>query len=159
MDLILYRFTSDRDTSLGLLFLEDAWECFTLEDEYRVTKVAGKTRIPAGRYRVDLLREETPLTLKYREKYPWFGFHLELKDVPEFDRVYIHIGNWHTNTRACILVGSSCDSKGAPDSVGNSTATFKLLYMKLKPRLEAGEEIWLRIIDEPNRSPEEWDVA
>ncbi len=150
MELLLPRFTRDRDTTLGLLFLDNVWECFTLEDEYRVTKVAGKTRIPAGKYEVNFRLVVTPLTEKYRAKYSWFEWHLELQDVPGFKNVYIHIGNWHTNTRACILVGSSCDSKGAPDSVGNSTATYKLLYLKVATALRTGERVFIDIKDEPD---------
>lgn len=147
MKLTLERFTSDRDTTLGLLFVNSVWECFTLEDEFRVSKVRGKTRTPQGTYEVIFRKVLSPLTEKYRQKYPWFSWHLELQNVPNFGNVYIHIGNDHEDTDACILVGSSCDSKGSPDNVGSSTPTFQVLYGKVSAALKSGQKVEITIID------------
>ena len=147
MNLTLYRFTSDRDSSCGVLYVDGIFECFTLEDEYRVAKVKGMTRIKAGKYTIKYLTRLTPLTEQYRRKYPWFDWHMELQDVENFNLVYIHIGNWHTNTDACILVGQTCDPYGTPDNIGRSTQAFKKLYLKMKPALLAGQEVTIEIID------------
>ena len=59
MKLELKRFSSQSDTTLGLLFADGAFECFTLEDEYRSQKVKGlpmkgKPRdLPAPNYRLN----------------------------------------------------------------------------------------------------------
>ena len=58
----LYRYSSQKDSTLGLLFITDyetnkkEFLCFTLEDEKRDVKVYGETRIPKGEYEV-VLRE------------------------------------------------------------------------------------------------------
>ena len=57
MKLEVIRFSSQNDSTLGLLFdVTDGRKflCFTLEDEARDTKVMGETRIPAGIYDLKL---------------------------------------------------------------------------------------------------------
>ena len=51
MKLEVLRFSSQSDSTLGLLFdVTNGREflCYTIEDEARETKVMGETRIPAG---------------------------------------------------------------------------------------------------------------
>ena len=54
MKLHVMRFSSQKDSTLGLLFDESNGKreflCYTLEDEYRENKVMHETRIPAGTY-------------------------------------------------------------------------------------------------------------
>lgn len=144
MKLILQRFSDNRDSTLGILLKEidlgkgtaTTFQGYTLEDEARVNKVKGETRIPAGMYELDLQKEDTPLTLRYRAKYPWFKSHLEVKNVPNFVGVYIHIGNFDADTAGCILVGDNADNNViGPGSISNSTAAFKRLYESVYPHL------------------------
>lgn len=144
MKLILQRFSDNRDSTLGILLKEfdlgkgksTTFQCYTLEDEARLDKVKGETRIPAGTYQVDIQKSETPLTLKYRVKYPWFKYHLEVKNVPNFIGVYIHIGNFDADTAGCILAGDNADNNViGPGSISNSTAAFKRLYESVYPHL------------------------
>ena len=56
MKLKVLRFSSQADCTNGLLF-EDSdigllFMAYTLEDEHRVLKVKGETRIPAGTYKI-----------------------------------------------------------------------------------------------------------
>ena len=60
MKLEVIRFSSQNDSTLGLLFDVThgrKFLCFTLEDEARDTKVMGETRIPAGIYDLKLRTE------------------------------------------------------------------------------------------------------
>ena len=55
MDLLVLRFSSQKDSTSGLLFQKTEsfglqFLCYTLEDEFRALKVRGETRIPAGIY-------------------------------------------------------------------------------------------------------------
>jgi len=107
-----------------------------LEDEYRDEKVMKETRIPAGTYQVDIQQTDTPLTLKYQAKYPWFKKHLEIKKVPGFTGVYLHIGNFDADSAGCILVGDNADNNIiGPGSISNSTASFKRFYESVYPHL------------------------
>lgn len=79
MRLELYRYSSQKDSTLGIMFLVDKenhkeFLCYTLEDEYRQSKIYGETRIPAKQYYVELRKEGG-----YNEKYK--------KDLPKFMKV------------------------------------------------------------------------
>ncbi len=45
MDLVVLRYNSEEDYTDGLLFVDDKFECYTIEDEERAQKVYGETRI------------------------------------------------------------------------------------------------------------------
>jgi len=133
MKLELKRFSSQSDTTLGLLFADGAFECFTLEDEYRSQKIKGETRIPAGNYKVEKREVLSGLTEKYRKKYPWFDFHFMLQDVPDFQYVYIHIGNDDDHTDGCLLVSDAVKSNRFDENnnLSSSGPAFKRLYQKM----------------------------
>jgi hypothetical protein len=144
MKFILQRFSDNRDSTLGVLVKVQptdmgekiTFQGYTLEDEYREIKRAFETRIPSGTYKIDIQQADTPLTIKYRDKYPWFKKHLEIKNVPGFVGVYLHIGNFDADSAGCILLGDNSDNNTiGPGSVSNSTACFKRFYEFVYPHL------------------------
>lgn len=71
----------------GELFLADGTHfCYTLENPYYI--------IPPGTY--DLSIRYSP---KFKKKLPY------LVNVPNRSGILIHVGNYITNSRGCILVG------------------------------------------------------
>ena len=99
MTLIRKVFAKDR--TLGELHLEGTgYFCDTLEphciDWSKEKKVAGKTAIPEGRYKV-----KVGWSPRAGKNVPW------LKNVPHFKDIQIHTGNIPRHTRGCILVGSA----------------------------------------------------
>lgn len=150
---ILQRLSDNRESTIGALFkitTTPVLQGYTLEDEFREVKVRGTTRIPAGRYEVVSNKYDTPLTLRYRVKYPnWFKYHLMLKDVPNFQGIYIHIGNKGDDTDGCILVGDTVNNNRQTDGeVTSSTACFIRLYNDMNSILDGGGKIFLSIRDE-----------
>lgn len=148
MKLVNTRIVSDANSTLGVLTVDGKKVGWIIEDEHRDEKVKGKTRIDADTYNVDFQLQLTPLTKKYRAKYPWFTHHLELQFVPNFTGVYIHIGNFHTDTDACQIIGY----KAGFDKNNNyrnfeSTYCFKDLYLQIKAALEGDEKVTYQIID------------
>lgn len=141
MILKLIRRKVTKDATLGELLVEDDFECYTLEDLPRKTKVKGETCIPKGTYQIKFREVETPMTKRYRDKYPWFNWHLEVCDVPNFTNVYIHIGNNKNHTDGCILVGQTQDVKES--FIGHSMFAFKALYSKVRQDLENGVDVLL----------------
>lgn len=131
------RYADDGEATLGLLSIDGDFFCYTLEDTKRKTKVEGKTRIPPGVYPLAFREVLSPLTKDYREQYEFFSYHIELQRVTNFDHVYIHIGNYHTDTQGCILLGS-----GATDfprrMVTNSTQAYKSFYARVKDQVSKG---------------------
>lgn len=130
MDLFLKRAPSTAACTLGRLYVNDVFECFTLEDVVRQgPKVRGKTAIPAGRYQVantfsDRFQRYLPLLL----------------NVPGFKGIRIHPGNTAADTLGCILVG---ETQGE-DAIGNSRRAFNALFARLKA-VERQEKIWITI--------------
>ncbi len=142
------RYSDDGTTTVGLLYVNGHYYCYTLEDTHQDEKVKGKTRIPAGKYNVDFLRHETGLTLDYRDRFDWFDFHLEIQNVPNFTGIYIHSGGDHRHTKGCLLVSDSLNMSAESTFLTNSRNTFERLYTYLKGELNKGRKVRLVIRDE-----------
>ena len=149
MEIVLKRLYKKDEYTIGKLYINGEYFCDTLEDKVRDLnkdgdlndegegKVYGKTAIPYGRYKV----VTNILSPKYakRSSYIWCGGYLpRLINVPAYDGVLIHIGNYPKDTEGCILVGKNT-KVGA---VLESTTTFKALYEKLK---STKEDIYITI--------------
>jgi len=150
INLQLNRIVNGADSTLGYLQYNKEYFSFTLEDEGRNVKVAGETRIPAGTYRILFREILSPATERYRKKYSWFKWHLELQDVPGFKYVYIHVGNTDDDTDACILTGTDTRRRGVESldfDITQSTPQFERLYKRVRPELEKGTEVYITIID------------
>jgi hypothetical protein len=143
MKLLLKRRFKGESYTIGSLYVDGKQFCDTLEDtdrgltqsmqlsEIRKLKIAGQTAIPTGTYKV----VTNVVSPKYstREAYRFCGAKVpRLLDVPGYEGVLIHIGNYAKDTEGCILVGEN-KVKG---QVINSTATFKRLYELLKEEKE-----------------------
>jgi hypothetical protein len=147
-ELTLQRYSQDDDSTLGILYLDGVFQCYTLEDEEREIKVAGETRIPEGTYDIKL-RTEGGLTQKYAKKFP--DMHkgmLWLQDVPNFEWVYIHLGNTDEHTEGCILVGNQVNNNKVDEAfLGDSKRAYKKLYPKLVDIIESGEQLTIEITE------------
>ena len=130
----LVRIASGPNSTVGVLYECVAetdiirFLCFTLEDEYRDSKVPGKTRIPNGRYEVKL-RKTGGHDERYAVKFPELhGGMLHLVDVPGFKHILVHIGNTHHDTAGCILVGSAIERDGQDFRLVRSTQAYRNIY-------------------------------
>ena len=144
MKLLLRTFKTSHKSTIGTLSVDGEAECFTLEDTYRETKVDGETRIPRGTYNIKL-RTEGGMNRKYQKKFgnAHHGM-LWLQDVPGFEWIYIHYGNYSHNTEGCILVGSSAFLN--KNFIGSSVNAYKELYAKVIQAIANDEEITIEII-------------
>ena len=152
MNFILQRFSDNRESTLGLLFKVGAlvpFKCYTLEDEFRESKVSKETRIPAGVYELVIQTIETPKTLAYRAKYPWFQNHLMLKDVPGFIGIYIHVGNDDNDTDGCILLGDVAENNSIGEGrIANSTVAFRRFYLEVYELIQKKVKVTFEVRDE-----------
>ena len=120
LKLLLQRKWSIKDATIGELFVNGEFECYTLEDVVRPLgeKVDGKTAIPTGSYKVVV--NWSP---RFQKNMP------HILDVPGFLGVRIHAGNAAKDTEGCILVGKTNDlSAGA---IGSSRIAYEQLFRKL----------------------------
>ena len=108
---------SNDKCTIGKMYIDGVFECYTLEDVVRPKKIAGQTAIPAGEY--DVLIN---MSNRFKRLLPL------LVNVPEFDGVRIHAGNTDADTEGCILVGQSATQY----SIANSRAAFEKLFAKMQ---------------------------
>ena len=153
MKLIVLRFSSEADSTHGLLFehteVGKKFLCYTLEDERRALKVRGETRVPAGTYKIEL-RKEGGFHERYTKKYP--GLHrgmLHVTDVPNFEYILIHTGNTDEHTAGCLLVADSQENNQLlPDGfIGKSVNAYKRIYPRIATAITNGEEVYIEYID------------
>lgn len=106
MELIVKRKTFTDTSTIGELYVDGKFECYTLEDKDRDLKqdqdesyiakhkVYGETAIPKGRYQVIL-----SMSNRLKKVLP------EVLNVKGFQGIRIHSGNIPGDTLGCILVG------------------------------------------------------
>lgn len=103
--LLVIRDTFTDDTTIGKLFVNGEFFCYTLEDAVRDygVKVKGDTAIPRGKYKVKISRSsrfKRLMPMVYTESN---GYELVNGGI-SFKGIRIHGGNTHNNTEGCILV-------------------------------------------------------
>ena len=153
MKLKVLRFSSQEDSTSGLLFLEGdlglEFLCYTLEDEHREDKIMGETRVPAGTYQIKL-RTEGGFHERYKKKYG--SMHkgmLHVTNVPNFKWILIHTGNTDEHTAGCLLVGDSQENNNISKNgfVGKSTNAYKRIYPNIAKAIKNKEEVTIEYID------------
>jgi hypothetical protein len=152
MQLEVVRFSSQKDSTLGLLFevTDEKREflCYTLEDEHRDDKVMHETRIPAGTYEITL-RTVGGFNSRYTDRFA--DIHkgmLWVRDIPGFEYILIHCGNDDDDTSGCLLLGNTQTENLMSDGfVGSSSVAYKRVYTKVADVLEKGEKVEISYID------------
>lgn len=148
MELEIKRIGGDSTTTIGALFIGEGMTkylfSFSIEDERRIVKAAGKTRIPAGRY--EIILNKTGGMNKNYSKYPWHKGMLELDEVPNFDYVYIHPGNTSEDTEGCILPNYMADAQNMKGQ--NSFECYKDLYLEIISAIQDDQQVFITIKDE-----------
>ena len=142
MELTVKREWLNDECSIGELYVNGVFECFTLEDKDRgllqsmtlqqiqALKVYGKTAIPKGRYQV---------VIQYSPKH---GKDLPLLlNVKDYAGVEIHPGNTDVDTLGCILLGQMRTT----NSVLSSVKAFTAFLPKLQSAINRKEQIFITI--------------
>lgn len=134
---------------------EESFRSFILEDTAQDKKLAGITRIAAGRYPLRLRKELTPLTKIHRAKYmtPWFKahpewWHIEICNVPDYNNIYYHGGNDDADTLGCQLPNYAFNMTLADNQGSISLLAVDKFYSIVHPLLENGEPCFVEIRDE-----------
>lgn len=130
MKLTLNRSKPSAKSMIGSIYIDGVFECYCLEDIPRLVKVAGKTAIPTGTYKVII-----NMSNRFKVLMPL------LLNVPNFEGVRMHTGNTDVDTDGCILVGQT----QAKDFIGQSKLAYKKLFDKMQKAIAAGEVIILTI--------------
>ena len=145
IDVVRIQFGSD--STNGLVFIDNSFECYSLEDQVREgEKVMGETAIPLGSYEIKF-RTVGGFDSKYKKRYgtDWHVGMLELQDVPNFKYILIHTGNTDEHTAGCLLLGETQQDldKGKDGFVGGSGDAYKKFYPKVRDALVSGEKVMI----------------
>lgn len=147
MRLRVDRVAETKNSTLGNFFINNIRQCYTLEDDYDEIKVPGETRIPAGTYTVEL-RHGGGFYERYSEKFGEDHPVLWIKNVPGYEYILIHIGNYYKDTAGCILVGKPYGTdKDGDYYLIDSTKAYKRIYYPIRTALAIGEEVTIEIAD------------
>ena len=136
LQLKLTRQTFTDESTIGILEIDEAFECYTLEDKDRhletnpESKIPHITAIPRGKYK-----------LEWRWSPHFNAFTPHLIDVNGFEYVLIHWGNYSKDTDGCILVGQTKDN----DFIGHSKDAFKSLMAKIEAEIKA-DNCWIEVV-------------
>lgn len=135
-----------QESTISRLYINGRFECYILEDvdrglkqlmpldQLKKLKVDAKTAIPEGKYML-----ATSFSNRFQKVLP------VLLNVPAYEGIRIHSGNYPEDTEGCLLTGNGI----AKDMVTDSRMAFESLFTKIKKLLETGTiEITLdRMID------------
>lgn len=127
MKLLLKRIHKTDISTIGELYIDGVFQCYTLEDIERDVKIKSETAIAKGKYKVMIT-----MSNRFKRYMPL------LLNVPNFQGVRIHAGNTNHDTEGCILVGQA----RSKDFIGQSRKAFDKLFKKL----ENAKEITIEIV-------------
>ena len=140
MTLELKRETLNEQYTVGKLFINGVYFCDTLEDVVRdinkngifdgkETKIKGETAIPYGMYEVIVT-----VSPRFKRELP------RLLNVPNFEGILIHSGNYAKDTEGCILVGENKVKGGLINSRKYSDELVQYIKQALKT-----EKVFIKI--------------
>lgn len=141
MKLNLKRIKTTTQSTIGELYINNEFTCYTLEDTFNKPKKYGETRIPAGTYKLRL-NTTGAMNEKYKnlKGVKHIGM-IELLEVPGFSSIYIHIGNTDDDTKGCILVGMYYKE----NIIIDSTKAYIKVYNEVSLELSKGNSVEITI--------------
>jgi hypothetical protein len=132
---------------LEIIDNEIEFSCVTLENKITEQKIKGNSAIPSGEYDIEFMKYDTPMNKRYKNM---FGINhhgmLHLLDVPNFQSIYIHIGNTHKDTDGCILVGQELIKNS--EMINYSKVTYLAMYKIISKHLLEGVKVKIKIVDD-----------
>lgn len=159
---VIERYDSQPDYTHGRMIWEAVKICVTIEDEKRVKKIKGETRVPNGIYKLGL-RDAGGFSNRYQKKFSVKGgkhfmgedwhqgmlcvynagnWEIHLPTM-KFQYILIHIGNDDDDTAGCLLTGTTA-SKGK-NFIGGSTTAYKKIYPILRDAILASKDGYIEI--------------
>lgn len=146
MELTLKRETLTGKSTIGRLYKNGKFECFTLEDRMREDgrpvsewKVKSETAIPVGKYKITI----APSPKRGGRLMPL------LLAVPGFVGIQIHSGNTSEDTEGCILLGTWKED----DAVRGSKLAYDNFFPWLQLAINRGELVTIEILNPDITAP------
>ncbi len=130
MILTLNRMWATDKSTIGELYIDGEFQCYTLEDVVREypNKVPKETAIWEGMYSVTI-----DFSNRFQKPMP------HVLNVPLFEGIRIHSGNTAADTEGCILLGRVRDK----DQIFESRLAFTEFFTRLEDAINKKEEVLL----------------
>lgn len=150
MNIKIYRLRFHPTRTVGQLYINGEFFCFTLEDKVREEagkavekwKVQDETAIPT----TDFAGYKYRLTL---EKSPRFGADCPtIHKVPGFAGIRFHSGNTETHTEGCLVLGYRLNDDGTI-KFGTTKPAVRDFVTQIKKALQKGQKIDVEIKNLP----------
>lgn len=128
MNILLRRTIFTEDSTIGTLYIDDHFFCYTIEDkdrglkdsmsliEIKARKIFGITAIPSGTYRVVL-----SMSNRFNRLMP------EVLNVKGYEGIRIHRGNAATDSLGCPILGMRKGHNAVFESTIAETAFMQAL--------------------------------
>lgn len=145
-DIILTRTRTDGMATLGALSDGPHYLCLTLELPWR-NNAPRISRVPAGRYPLRR-RSFGGFYERYVTRWQWHEAMVEIAGVPDRSANLFHLGNFHRDTKGCVLVGNAYAYDTAHDGalkVTGSTDAYARVYPALLDAADQGR--FITIVD------------
>jgi len=131
MESKIIRVAQGKQSTLSQLYINGIFQCYLLEDKIQEVKIASQTAIPTGVFELKL----NTWGAKNADYKKAFGkLHegmIEIIGLPNFNYVYIHVGNTIRETAGCPLCGFGFQFADGDFQVSQSVAAYKMIYPKL----------------------------
>jgi len=131
MKIVLHRFEYGTNYTIGKLYIDDVYQCYTLEDKVRETKIKDESAIWTGVYKLIV-----DFSTRFQKMMP------HILNVPEFEGIRIHSGNTDKDTSGCILVG---ETWAGTDFIANSRSAYNRIYAIILAAHIKGENITITV--------------
>lgn len=134
MKITTFVIESKTDSTISKLFVNDAFQCYIMEDLIRPEKINGITAIPRGTYDVIVT-----MSNRFKRLLPL------LLNVPNYEGVRIHPGNTSADTEGCLLPGLNLGYISGKRAVTDSRNAFEMLFKKIQSALDKGEKVTITL--------------
>lgn len=147
MKIEVKRYLLNKDHTIGHLYIDGKFYCWTMEDRDRnlsdskseeenmKMKVYGKTAIPIGEYRLII-----DYSNKYRKMLP------HILNVKAFDGIRLHSLNFASESLGCIGVGTYDESN--PGMITKSRYAMGIIQPIIQKAIDAGERVTIDVFYE-----------
>lgn len=135
----LNRVAQGKQSTLSMLYIDQIFECYILEDAVRPEKIKHETCIPEGSY-ILALNRRAGMNTRYQKDYPQLHQGMvEVTGIQEYSLVFFHTGNAHTDTSGCLLVGDSFKMVDGDYRVEASVKAYRKVYPQFVKCIRQGE--------------------
>ncbi|MFC5282013.1 DUF5675 family protein [Pedobacter alpinus] len=127
----IIRIRKGKLSTLSHLYINGLFACYLLEDQIAGIKIPGETCLPEGIYELGL-NNTAGMNQHYKKRFP--KFHegmLEICGIANFKLVFFHVGNFHTDTKGCPLIGMTWQMIDGIYQVLQSALAYEKVYKAL----------------------------